>query len=310
LDELADRMEDFAEDFRSKSAVDEFQGDESRWCLRKTPVYIQEFLKGNVYKNVPRMFFTSATLRINGTSDFIESELGSDDANITTTRECLASPFNLKSQVYCAVDTSIHPYDYYQITAYRDSVKEAIADYVLSIDGRTLVLFMSHMELSYTYNQLEPRFIDAGILPIRQNGTSLDKIEEFRRVEESVLFGVDRFWAGVDFPGSTLSQVIIVKAPNPALSNPVITHRRLFEDDFMNSTYGHIGAMKIRQGFGRLIRKMDDRGAVIILDSRYQARFQDHLENLPVLPEFSENRQEIMKNVTMVMKNKTFSTIK
>ena len=129
--------------------------------------------------------------------------------------------------------------------------------------------------------------------------SKIEEIQEFNRNEYSILFGVDRFWSGVDFPGSTLSQGIIVKAPNPSINNPLIAHQKMWDPNFFHNTYPIYGKLKLRQGFGRLIRSMSDKGGVVILDSRYlySQWLYSHLEDLPLEIFYNENQEKIMREV-------------
>jgi len=166
---------------------------------------------------------------------------------------------------------------------------------------------MSVEELNRCFDTVAPFFRSHDILPLRQNGSSLEEIREFNRNEYSVLFGVDRFWSGVDFPGPTLSQVIITKAPNPSLSDPLIAHQKLWDANFMEKTYPIYGRLRLRQGFGRLVRTMHDKGGVIILDSRYEyfPRFSYHLGDLPLQVSYTSDQEVIMRNVLGKAKLKT-----
>ena len=105
----------------------------------------------------------------------------------------------------------------------------------------------------------------------RPGQPTVNLCDEFRAVKESVLFGVDTFWYGVDFKGDTLTQVIITRIPYPPPSEPLQTARKkvLTEKDFWNR-YRYDTDIKMKQGIGRLIRCDTDRGRVVILDSRYR----------------------------------------
>jgi Rad3-related DNA helicase len=161
---------------------------------------------------------------------------------------------------------------------------------------------MSQTELDRCYDVAAPFLRSHDILPLKQNGSSLEEIREFNRNEYSVLFGVDRFWSGVDFPGSTLSQVIITKAPNPALNAPLIAHQKIWDPQFMQEKYPIYGRLRLRQGFGRLVRSITDKGGVIILDSRYGFNpwFSYHLDELPLEVLHTHDQEEIMRSVLRI----------
>ena len=102
---------------------------------------------------------------------------------------------------------------------------------------------------------------------------------------QSVLLGVDRFWTGVDFPGPTLAQVIVWRAPIPGLGDPLTSHRQRY---LTTETYWqHFGRpatrLKLRQGFGRLVRREKDQGAFVLLDARLGQPFMANLlQELPL----------------------------
>ncbi|AYA36612.1 ATP-dependent DNA helicase [Hymenobacter oligotrophus] len=146
---------------------------------------------------------------------------------------------------------------------------------LITLEGRTLVLFTSNEEMRYAADWLEPRLAEHDIELLMQNGASQWEIRRFRRVEQTVLLGVDRMWTGVDFAGPTLSQVVVWRLPFPSLGEPLISHRKRYEADetFWGQFYRPAARLKLRQGFGRLVRRQRDRGAFIILDRRVAAAF-------------------------------------
>ena len=237
------------------------------WTLIKIPIDISEKLNESIYAHVGHIFFTSATLYVDGNASHFLNDLGSYQATEEIEQTCLPTIFNYDKNVICFVDSSITPYDYKHretMIQYRDDVNRAICSYALAFNGRTLVLFTSLEELNKSFEKVAPFFAAHDILLLRQNGSSLEEIREFNQNEYSILFGVDRFWSGVDFPGTTLSQVIITKIPNPNLNNPLIAHQRHWDPSFFDNIYPIYGKMKLRQGFGRLIRSMNDKGGVML----------------------------------------------
>ena len=216
-------------------------------------------------------FFTSATLFIDDRLDLFSDDLGiSFD---TDKQERIASPFDYLENVHGFVTTTLPAYSSgasrQQIIGWRREAAIALTRLAIALNGRTLALFTSTEEMRDIYEQVQPVLERYGIDPLLQNGSSLAEINAFRNTEHSVLFGVDRFWTGVDFPGRTLSQVIVVRLPNPNLSNPVIAHRRqVMGDAFWARYYRPTTKLKLRQGFGRLIRKETDTGLFVVLDQR------------------------------------------
>lgn len=286
--QLASKIEEFAQGFNTAAAAHSYRREGQAWEFVRTPIDAGSLLNEMVYSKVPAVVFTSASLFTGGTSRFQEKENGSSLAGVPVVSRKFDPVFDYVRSAVAIIDGSVPSYRYNAdgraAKDYRQGIVDAVRDYTVAAGGRTLVLFMSVLEMRHTFQFLKGEFTRKNILPIIQNGSSAHETELFRYTENSVLFGVDRFWAGVDFPGSTLSQVIIAKAPNPALSNPVIAHRRAWEDDFMEEIYPNYGAMKLRQGAGRLLRRDTDTGAVIILDSRYGVdnRLRLHIESIPM----------------------------
>jgi len=303
VDDLYGGLNDFCDGVNTPYYAHSFKGHPDRaWTLIKIPVDISEKLNESIYANVGHVFFTSATLYVDGNASHFMNDFGSYQASEETAQTRLPSVFNYKENVVCFVDSSITSYDYrnpQNMSQYRNDVNRAICSYTLASNGRTLVLFTSREELNKSFEKVAPFFAAHDILALRQNGSSLEEIREFNHNEYSILFGVDRFWSGVDFPGSTLSQVIITKIPNPNLNDPLIAHHRRHDAAFMSAKYPIYGRMKLRQGFGRLVRAMSDKGGVVLLDSRYEFNpyFYGHLGELPIPVGFSPNQEEIMRSV-------------
>ncbi len=283
---ITDKILAVQEGFNTSDTVHHIEEYGSAWSLVATPVYLDQILSESLYKRIRSIVFSSATLFINDTVDLMSRELGlTSEKNLHSER--ISSSFHYRDQVYCGIDASIPPFNWrskQQRENYLNAVAKAIIVYTIAANGRSLVLFTSLVDMKRVYRMVAPVLQKYDIVPIIQRGSSLYETRLFRDIEFSVLFGVDRFWYGVDFPGATLSQVLIAKAPNPNLSHPVIRHRLVHEKDFMSRTYPALAALRLRQGFGRLIRSRSDKGAVILLDSRYgrQPHQRDHLKELPV----------------------------
>jgi ATP-dependent DNA helicase DinG len=162
---------------------------------------------------------------------------------------------------------------------WRSEQLRALLPLIVAFGGRTLVLFTSREEMLYTAEKLRPHLLEQDIELLVQQGTSQWQIRRFRRVEQSVLLGVERMWTGVDFAGPTLAQVVVWRLPMPSFSDPLVCHRKLHETktDFWDNFYYPTTRLKLRQGFGRLVRRSSDRGAFVVLDSRANQEFYHHL---------------------------------
>lgn len=253
------------------------------------------FSIGNNVNNLMRSFETvvqtSGTLYVDNTLELILLELF-DKAPINpfVADLLIESPFSYNKQVNGAIGWFVEPeYKYGEPNEeWRRKVMETIALQSVALDGRTLVLFTSWNEMKDMYEYIHPVLQEFGIPLLLQDrgGSSEAIIQEFEGLEESVLFGTGRFWAGVDFPGSTLSQLIIVRIPNRQLGDPIVKERqdRWQEDNkFWDQWYRPSTRRKLRQGFGRLIRNHKDKGVFIILDRRILgSKMIAHQEAIPI----------------------------
>jgi len=152
-------------------------------------------------------------------------------------------------------------------------MSKTILEATLSSGGGALVLFTSYKMLKEVQERLLDSYAEAGLLLLTQG--ELDRhtlLRTFVEERDSVLFATSSFWEGIDAPGDTLRLVVITKLPFAVPSDPVFKARcdaidaaggsGFFELSLKNAT------MKLKQGFGRLIRSSSDRGVVLILDSR------------------------------------------
>ena len=244
---------------------------ESGWTLRSVSMKLGPIIEELFLNKVATTIFTSATLFVENSLSLFHNELGLDRS--FDDRERLDSPFDYGSRVRGYVASALPEYDWLADPEvqkdWRVAISQAIVQLVAPVYGRTLVLLTNSKELAAIVALAKPLLDKADVEVLVQRGTSLLEISTFRSIERSVLFGVDRFWTGVDFPGPTLSQVIIVRSPNPSLSNPLVEHRKDFAGwQFWDRYYSPIARLRMRQGFGRLMRKAKDRGVFVLLDSR------------------------------------------
>jgi Rad3-related DNA helicase len=140
--------------------------------------------------------------------------------------------------------------------------------------GGALVLFTSYEMLDRAYLVLGERLGQEGILVLGQgrDGSRTNILNRFRGEKEAVLMGTSSFWEGVDIPGDSLRTLILVKLPFQVPTEPIVeAHVERLEKEGRNAFQEYLlpgAVIRFRQGFGRLIRRADDRGVVIILDRR------------------------------------------
>src|SRR6185503_6432569 len=151
--------------------------------------------------------------------------------------------------------------------------------------GRAFVLFTSVASMRETYERVR-ELIDFPAF-IQGQGSKIGLLDRFRTTEGAVLFATSSFWQGVDVQGEALSCVIISKLPFAVPTDPVVAARQKYIDDQGgNSFYEYqvpSAVLTLKQGFGRLIRSLEDRGVLVLLDPRIrkQRYGQTFLKSLP-----------------------------
>lgn len=256
-------------------------GQRRRVTLQATPLAVGGLLREHLFDRLRATVLTSATLSVAGDFSFFRRETGAPPG-----RElCLPSPFAFAEQCLLYTPTDLpDPNDpqFYAAAAPR------IEKLLHLSRGRALVLFTSYRGLTQVYDYLAPRLP----YPLYRQGELARHrlLNAFRQEVASVLLATASFWEGIDVPGEALSCLIIDRLPFAVPSHPV-TRARLAAiraaggNDFAAYTLP-LAVLKLKQGFGRLIRSRRDRGVVAILDRRlvlkaYGRRF---LAALPPCP--------------------------
>ena len=242
-----------------------------------TPLNIADKMQAGLFEPIDTVICTSATLTTGNSFVFWEKRTGLeflDKEKIST--GIFPSPYHYEKNVLFAVPSDIPLPD---SDLFQGAVEDAIIKLIESAGGRTLVLFTSFDSLSSAHNYAASKLVSQGINIMKQGDDDRFRLlENFKKDISSVLFATDSFWQGVDVPGDALLQVIIVKLPFSVPSDPVFAARsealeKQGRNSFMELSIPE-AVIKFRQGFGRLIRKSDDRGVVVVLDRRiYEKRY-------------------------------------
>jgi ATP-dependent DNA helicase DinG len=236
---------------------------EGRYEVNSAPFDVAEYLRTALFRRTQSVVLTSATIATGDSFDFLKNALGVDEA-----QEYVApSPFDYRTQARLYVAPGdCNPKDPRFARRAAPLVEE-----LLDISrGRAFVLFTSYARLHEVYGLLRERIA----YPVKLQGElpRAHLLEWFRRTPNAVLFGTGTFWEGIDVVGDRLSCVIIDRLPFPSPADPLVAARlaaieaagrQSFEEYMIPSAI-----VRLKQGFGRLIRSKTDRGVIALLDGR------------------------------------------
>ena len=240
----------------------------STLVLRSAPLNVGDLLREHVFEPRRSVVFTSASLAVGRSFDYFRSRVGLE-------REpemlVLDSPFDYLNQALVCLPTGLPAP---ASEEFGNAVVRVIADVTRRIGGRTLALFTSHRQLRDTYFELKqrPDLDDILILGQGLDGQRRHVLQAFQESERALLMGTASFWEGIDVPGDKLSCVVLVRLPFPVPTEPVFAARAEQVSDSFTLYALPLAALRLKQGFGRLIRRGSDRGAVVILDNRISSR--------------------------------------
>jgi ATP-dependent DNA helicase DinG len=246
--------------------------------IQATPIDVSELLHEMVFDQIPTVVLTSATLTVQGGFEHMRKRLGLTDA-----RELVVpSHFNYARQALLYLPPSMpDPRE----PDFPEAAAECIRRVLHITRGRAFCLFTSYSQMRDLYDRLLP-VLD---FPLLLHGTAPRKalLEQFRTTPNAVLFGTSSFWQGVDVQGEALSCVIIDKLPFAVPSDPVVSARmKAIEEAGGKPFFDYqvpAAVLTLKQGFGRLIRSLEDRGVLVLLDPRVkrQRYGQTFLQSLP-----------------------------
>lgn len=261
------------------------------FTLHGTPVDVAPIFRERLLKRVPTAVFTSATLTVAGSFDFLKNGLGID-GEVEELR--LSSPFDYRNQALLYIPGRFPlPHE----PGFAAALAEEGLDILNSSRGRALFLFTSYRNM----NEVEKAIRDRLPYPLLVQGQKPKRalLTEFVEQVDSVLLATSSFWQGVDVPGEALSCLLIDKLPFEVPDDPVIAARmERIEREGGRAFFQYQvprAVIQLKQGIGRLIRSTRDRGVVAIFDRRlttkqYGAYFLRSLSEWPVVHRMEQVR--------------------
>ena len=277
-------------------------GEAEYVTLTQTPLDISHLMNDGVFEQMDSVVCTSATLKTGRDFSYWMRRTGVTFAGEERIiKGEFPSPFPYNKNMLFAIPNDAPLPDNMQ---YQQYIEMALPRLIEAAGGRSLVLFTSYESLKSAHRSVTASMRGFSGRIMKQGDDDNSKLlEAFKKENESVLFATDSFWQGVDIPGESLSQVIIVKLPFTVPNDPVFVARAEAIEKRGGSSFMELSVpeavIKFRQGIGRLIRRSDDKGVVVVLDRRiYEKRYgQIFIASMPECKKLYEPLSEITKRI-------------
>jgi ATP-dependent DNA helicase DinG len=250
----------------------EARGRDRAVSVSIVPLDLAPILREDLFKRATTTIVTSATLATDGRFDFLTARLGLNDPELDPVTGIYPSPFEYREQAILAVPSDI-PAPNVNASGHFSALARVTLDLADAADGGMFVLFTSHRDIRAMAAELRARGVERRWPLLVHGDESRDALlDRFRDAGKAILLGTASFWEGVDVPGDALHALLIAKLPFKVPTEPItaahceaITARG--GDAFREYMLPH-AALRLKQGFGRLVRSSVDRGVVVIADPR------------------------------------------
>ena len=273
------------------------RGKKRNLVIASAPISVSDLLREHLFERVGTVVLCSSTLATKQSFTFLRSRIGlreddlpEYDVELEVKEYIIKSPFHFHEQTILVVPTDLPDVNDPK-GAFEEATADVIRDACSISGGGTFVLFTSHRALLRVGELLRedgalrwPLFVQGEDTPVRL-------LERFVESGSGILLGTASFWEGVDVPGRPLRALIIQRLPFRVPTEPITAARieaieRRGESSFREFVLP-LAALKLKQGFGRLVRSRQDRGAILILDDRiirkaYGAYLRESLPPAPL----------------------------
>ena len=250
----------------------ELRGREANVAATVVPLDLAPILREDLFRRVETVVLTSATLADDNGFRFLATRLGLDDPALAPMTGVYASPFQYPRQAILAIPSDV-PAPNTDAPAHLQAVVRIALDVAEASDGGIFVLFTSHRDVRLAASEVRARGIERRWPLLVHGDDGRDALlRRFRESGRAVLLGTASFWEGIDVPGRALRGLVIAKLPFRVPTEPLTAaHCEEIErrggDSFRDYMLPN-AALRLKQGFGRLIRTATDRGVVVLCDPR------------------------------------------
>ena len=273
------------------------RGKSRNLVIASAPIEVGDLLREHLFERVETVALCSATLATKESFGFLRSRIGlkeddllESDVKLKVTESIIHSPFNFKEQTLLVVPTDLPDVNEPR-GVFEEATAEVIREACSISGGGTFVLFTSHRALRRVAELLRGNGAARWQLFVQGEDTRARLLERFIESGSGILLGTASFWEGVDVPGRALRGLIIQRLPFKVPTEPITAARIEAIERRGGSSFGEfvlpLAALKLKQGFGRLVRSREDRGAILILDDRivrksYGAYLRESLPPAPL----------------------------